>query len=330
MLYIVVLVLSSVFITLILKSLLSVFLAKKEASLIFLDKELKKLSQENDEIKKNNSFLEETSKHNIALYDLTRDICKTLDEEKIFRIFKEYLNREIKVGDCKFLKASTDLLEYRDYTVLPLKIDKNAQGYLVASDIQPEDTEKFFILAQQFLVGIKRSILYQKVQELTITDPLTQSFSRRYFFDRLQEEMVRSERFKQTFSFLMIDIDHFKEFNDHYGHLVGDAILREVSSTIKDNIRQIDFMGRYGGEELSIVLTDTGKEQAFYVAERIRHAIESKNIRVYDEELKVTISIGIATFPVDAVSQESIIENADNALYLAKEKGRNRGCLYHS
>ena len=125
----------------------------------------------------------------------------------------------------------------------------------------------------------------------------------------------------------MVDIDHFKDYNDRYGHLVGDAILREVSKTIKDNTRQIDLTGRYGGEEFSIILTETDKEQARFAAQRIREAVESKPIRVYDEDLKVTISIGISTYPLDAKNMQALIDKADSALYKAKQTGRNKVCF---
>jgi diguanylate cyclase (GGDEF)-like protein len=127
---------------------------------------------------------------------------------------------------------------------------------------------------------------------------------------------------------MMIDIDYFKNYNDRYGHLVGDAILREVANTIKESVRQIDLVGRYGGEEFSIILTETAAEQSKFVAERIRKAVEDKHIKVYDEDLKATISIGVATFPEDAREPQAIIERADKALYRAKEAGRNRACLY--
>jgi diguanylate cyclase (GGDEF)-like protein len=210
--------------------------------------------------------------------------------------------------------------------ILPLNIDKIKIGYLAARNVKEEDKDKFNILAQQFLVGMKRSLLYKRVQELAITDSLTQLFSRRYFLERFEEELKRSKKFKLMLSFLMIDIDRFKEFNDRYGHLVGDAILREVSRTIKENTRQVDFMGRYGGEELSIVLTDTDKKQAYFAAERIRAAVESELMHVYDEDLKATISIGISSFPDDALEVKTLIEKADKALYLAKQQGRNRIC----
>jgi diguanylate cyclase (GGDEF)-like protein len=257
---------------------------------------------------------------------LTKDVCKTLDEDTIFKIFSERMRRYLKVSDCKYLKAGTDLTQYQADTLLPLTIQKETVGYLAAGGIKDKDRDKFYILAGQFLIGIQRAVLYQKVQELTITDSLTQVFSRRYFLERLDEEIRRSQNSKLVFSFLMADIDHFKEFNDRYGHLVGDAVLKEVTKTIKENIRQIDFIGRYGGEELSIVLPETDKQESMYVAERIRAAIESKLLVVYDEGLRVTVSIGVSTYPHDASLAKALIDKADQALYLAKQAGRNKVC----
>jgi len=284
--------------------------------------------KENTKLKTDNSILEQSAEETIALYDITKDICKTLDEDEIFNIFRERINRYIKIEDCRFLKSGADLTQYKGYTVLPLMMHSQEVGYLVAGDIKEEDRDKFHILAHQFLSGLKRVLLYQKVQELTIIDGLTQIFNRRYFLERFDEEMRRAKKFKLKFSFLMVDIDHFKDYNDRYGHLVGDAILRELAKTIKETIRQIDFMGRYGGEELSIILAETDKEQARFAAERIRQAIESKHIAVYDEDLKVTVSIGVSTFPEDARDTKALIDKADKALYIAKQTGRNRIYTY--
>ena len=217
-------------------------------------------------------------------------------------------------------------MRLRTYTILPLDIGKSPIGYLLASGIKQGDMDKFHILSQQFLLGLKRALLYQRVQELAITDSLTGASSRRYCLERLNEEMERSKKFKYAFSFLMVDIDHFKDYNDRYGHLVGDAILKDVSQTIKENIRQIDLMGRYGGEEFSVILTETDKKQAKFAAERIRKSIEDKSIRVYDENLKVTVSVGVSTFPGDAKDTQALIEKSDSALYKAKQTGRNKVC----
>jgi diguanylate cyclase (GGDEF)-like protein len=124
----------------------------------------------------------------------------------------------------------------------------------------------------------------------------------------------------------MIDVDYFKTFNDRYGHLVGDVILREVSKTIKENVRQIDLVGKYGGDEFSIVLSRTSKADAQIIAERILKSIHQKQIRAYDENLEITVSIGISIFPDDANSASQIIEKADQALYQAKTEGRSRVC----
>lgn len=314
--------------SILLKRVLARGLMGKVQVLKQMETEYGNLVKENERLKAYNLNQSKSVEETIALFDITKDISRTLDEDRIFDILTEHINRYIEIGECKFIKAQDkeDLSGYKGYTVLPLVINRQTIGHLLASGVRNEDKDKFHILAQQFLSGIKRALLYKKFQEISITDSLTQIFNRRHFLERFNEEFSRSKKFNLKFSFLMLDVDHFKEFNDHYGHLVGDAILREVTQTIKDNIRQIDFMGRYGGEELSIILAETDKAQACFAAERIRQAIAFSEIRAYDENLKVTVSIGISTFPDDAAHPQLIIEKADKALYKAKETGRNRIC----
>lgn len=264
----------------------------------------------------------------LALYELTKDICKSLEEEKVFAIFHKSLKKYIGIGDCRYIKEAADLIKYKDYMILPLNIEENQIiGYLAVERISEADKERFGILAQQLLIGLRRALLYQKVQSMTITDSLTAVYCRRYFLERFSEELRRSKKNKLRLAFLMIDIDNFKQFNDRYGHLVGDAILRQVSKIISETVRQIDFVGRYGGEELSIVLAETDREQANFAAERIRQAIATGAIRVYDEELKVTVSTGVSTFPDNGLNTQDLIDLADQALYLAKESGKNKVCF---
>jgi len=122
----------------------------------------------------------------------------------------------------------------------------------------------------------------------------------------------------------LLDVDYFKTYNDRYGHLVGDVVLKETSRTIKENIRQIDLLGRYGGDEFVLLLTETNLAQAEFVAERIRKTIASKMIKAYDEELQLSVSIGGAFFPAHAHDFKALIEKADQALYQAKESGKNK------
>jgi diguanylate cyclase (GGDEF)-like protein len=290
--------------------------------------EYDKLITENTRLKEVNRDLQNTLDSTIALYDITQQLCKSLDTDKVFSCFRQNLNKYIEVSDCKFLKGEADLSPYKNYATFPLKLRDKPIGYLVADGLKDKDKEKFYILSQQLILGIKRTVLYRDVQELAITDSLTQVTNRRYYLERIKEEMERSKKFNYKFCCLMIDIDYFKNYNDRYGHIVGDAILRELSRTIQENIRQIDLIGRYGGEEFSIILSETDKEAAKFAAERIRQAIETKRIRAYDEELKITVSIGISTYPDDGKDIETLIDRADSALYRAKETGRNRICAY--
>ncbi len=274
-----------------------------------------------------NTNLNKEFSQTLALYEVTKDICKSLEEEKVFNIFHENLKKYIGVRDCRYIKDNADLIKYKDYTIIPLDSAESQISYLAFDGILEEDRGKLLILAQQFLIGLRRAIFYQKVSELAITDTLTQVYTRRYFLERFNEELRRSKKNKLRLSFLMIDIDNFKQYNDRYGHLVGDAILREISKTIRQMVRQIDFIGRYGGEEICIVLAETDKEQASFAAERIRQGIASAVIKVYDEELKATVSIGVSIFPDNAGNLKDLIEMADQALYLAKETGKNKVCF---
>ncbi len=300
----------------------------REAKSTCLINELKNLIDLKKRLNSQNAQFNKVFAQTLALYELTKDICKDLDEEKVFSTFNRSLKKYISIGDCRYIKDAADLVKYKDYTIMALGIEENQiAGYLAVDRILPEDKEKFGILAQQFLIGLRRALLYQKVQGMTITDSLTQVYCRRYFLERFSEELKRSQKNKLSLSFLMIDSDNFKRFNDRYGHLTGDAILRQVSKTITLAVRQIDFIGRYGGEEFSIVLSETDREQAAFAAERIRQAIAGAAIKVYDEELKVTVSIGVSTFPDNALNMQDLIEMADQALYLAKETGKNKVCF---
>ncbi|MFA6129833.1 MAG: GGDEF domain-containing protein [Candidatus Omnitrophota bacterium] len=329
MLYIILFLILTISWAVYLHDLLSGRLKRRNSASADLFKELNALEEEKLSLDAENTGLNKIFAETLALYELTMDICKSLDEEKVFAIFCDNLKKHINIKDCQYIKDNSGLIKYKDYMILPLNTEENqVAGYLAVDGILDTDKEKFGILSQQFLIGFRRALFYQKVQDLAITDSLTQVYCRRYFLERFSEELKRSRKNKLHLCFLMIDLDNFKQFNDHYGHLVGDAILRQVSKTISDMVRQIDFIGRYGGEELAIVLAETDKEQASFAAERIRQAIEASVIKAYDEELKVTVSIGVSTFPENNQQHmQDLIEMADKALYLAKETGKNKVCF---
>ncbi len=209
-----------------------------------------------------------------------------------------------------------------------LKTRDKIIAFLVIENPSPEEQKSLSVLAGQIGLQVNRIKLYEKIQELAITDGLTGIYVRRHLLERFQEELERSGKHKLKLSFLMIDIDHFKECNDEYGHLVGDAVLKEIAQMSKQGLRQVDLVGRYGGEELGIVLPETAKEGARQAGEKLRKEIERYNFKAYDEVTKITVSVGVATFPDDASNREELIEKADRALYKAKATGRNKVCVY--
>jgi len=226
--------------------------------------------------------------------------------------------------NSQFLRRLSIVKNFDTLIAIPLVSEGRIAGVLYIENISRIYFENFLILSAQFAIQLQKVILYKKVQDMAITDSLTEVSTRRYFLERFGEEIRRSMRKKTNLSFLMIDLDSFKEKNDKFGHLVGDVILREIAQILKSNLREIDIIGRYGGEEFSVALAGIDRDGAFQVAERLRSSVERSVFKAYDEKVSSTISIGISAFPEDGVDKNSLIESADKALYKAKEKGRNR------
>ena len=150
-------------------------------------------------------------------------------------------------------------------------------------------------------------------------------FNHRYFQEQMSANIQTAKRYESVFSLILIDIDFFKKFNDTYGHQSGDAVLRQVAQTIKRNIRSTDIPCRYGGEEMSVILTNTNKEDAIKTAVKICEAVRNKEFELATGDwTHVTISLGVASMPQDGETTESLIEYADKCLYVAKRNGRNQ------
>lgn len=157
-------------------------------------------------------------------------------------------------------------------------------------------------------------------------DAATGVYNHRYFHEHLEDEILRAKRYKKKLSLAFIDVDNFKNYNDHLGHLKGDVVLRQIAMALKDEIRANDIVARYGGDEFVVLLVETNKKHAMKFAERFRSRIEDFKFFMEDNlgDKKVTLSIGISTFPDDAAGRLSLIKKADNAMYLAKKNGKNR------
>ncbi len=161
------------------------------------------------------------------------------------------------------------------------------------------------------------------------TDSLTGLSNRRYFDKKLGEMVSHAHRYKQPFSLAMLDIDFFKDFNDKYGHLVGDQVLIHLGKFLRDELRDSDFSCRYGGEEFVIILPDTTKESAFHLVDRLRKKFAETSLPHEGSNYQVTFSIGLAEYPTDADTAREMVKCADDALYESKTAGRNATTVYH-
>ncbi len=208
---------------------------------------------------------------------------------------------------------------------LPIKFKQEIQGVcyldnpLSSSIFKPEDVEILNALMTQAAISIENARLY----ELAVTDGLTKTFTHRHFQYLLAKEVERATRYHHPLSLLMLDIDQFKRCNDTYGHPFGDKVLAGVAALLKGNCRGIDMIARYGGEEFTAILPETSSEEAMVVAERLRQHVEEFRLPWEDTSVSVTISIGVASFPLHAGNKEGLIQAADRAMYAAKARGRN-------
>jgi len=164
----------------------------------------------------------------------------------------------------------------------------------------------------------------ERLEFLSTTDSLTQLPNRKAIMEEFAAMLARYRRHRRAFSVLLVDIDHFKKVNDQYGHLAGDEVLRHVATILGEQVRQVDIVGRYGGEEFIVLLDETTKETALGVAERMCGAIATSHVSYQGKLLKVTVSIGVAEIGDPEETQEQLIDRADKAMYMAKQRGRNR------
>lgn len=166
---------------------------------------------------------------------------------------------------------------------------------------------------------------FEQQYKLATTDGLTELYNHRYFQEQMRMQVEQSKRYNNNFSLIIIDIDFFKKFNDTFGHQSGDAVLRQVAQTLKRNVRATDIVCRYGGEEMSIILPNTSKDEAQSTAEKICQRVASRKFKLaQDKETNVTISLGVSTFPNDGDTASKVIDAADKRLYSAKHNGRNQ------
>ena len=225
------------------------------------------------------------------------------------------------------------------FVSVPLKMTDHNLGVVNVSDkkdgrsFTEEDLSLLQAVGSFMTIAIDRAHLQEKkeaLREISITDSLTGLITRRYFQERLEKEVERTRRYGLPTCLVMIDIDDFKKINDGFGHPMGDQVLKGVAKVIADSLRTIDVASRYGGEEFTLILPHTGKEDARVISERVCSVIaEGRELRAYlPNGIGLTVSAGLASFPEDAATISELIQNADRALYQAKHLGKNRVAIY--
>ena len=249
--------------------------------------------------------------------------------------------KDIESESEPFARKNRSRYKTKSFVSIPLRVGLRTIGVINISDkitgeiFSEEDLHLLLSFASYASIALERGEYYKMTEDLkkiSVTDSLTGLFNRRYFQERLFEEMERAKRHNEPFTIFIIDIDDFKAINDKYGHPAGDEVLKRIAHTIRDAVRSIDVAVRHGGEEFSIILPYTTKANSYVTAERIRRSVE--DIRFVGHKIPpdqiFSVSVGIAEFPSDAVNIEELIDKADMAMYLAKARGKNKIVGYES
>lgn len=248
-------------------------------------------------------------------------------EKFTIRDFGHEVSRETVENAELILNAD----EFKTVHILPIESSGNLLGgicFFNTEECNYQDFKFYKTMVSELSLLLKMHYLYAETEYLSVVDALTGLYNRRHFEYNVEREFLRTRRYVSDLTLAMIDIDHFKNINDTYGHQFGDYVLREISKLIFDSFRKTDIMCRYGGEELAVILTETSEENSLIPLERLRIKIAENQFSYNGETANVTVSIGVGSFKSEMKTQDELIECADKALYKAKQDGRNKVVSY--
>jgi len=255
----------------------------------------------------------------------TNILSKTFFEGSPRHISEDELK---KYDDDVFFKSFVT----NELVIVPLKVKDKVIGLITADNIytrkrpSEDDIRMFMVLANQAALAIENSRLYELAKLRSHTDPVTGLWNHGFFQYKLTSLLDEAQTQHHSLNLILMDIDDFKKLNDNYGHQQGDLVLRNVARLLLESSREADFVCRYGGEEFSVILPQTSKQDALNIAERARHRIANNPfvIETQMQPISVTVSLGVANFRDDADTKESLIDKADAAMYKAKRSGKNQ------
>ena len=262
---------------------------------------------------------------------LSMQLQTSLEPQRILELFFREVQRLVPLGALTYAHKSSDLhLEFgahgRHSISYSLSHEGEHLGELVFRRNQrfsEQEQGNLESLLAALLYPMRNTLLYRAATQSALRDPLTDTGNRIAMDQTLEREIEVSRRHQQPLSLLMLDIDHFKLINDTHGHSVGDDVLKAVAASIKNQLRNVDMVFRFGGEEFLIVLSNTHREAAAMVGERLRIEVQAQEYIAEGRSIELTISLGCSTL-LPGESAESLLRRADNALYIAKREGRNR------
>lgn len=252
-----------------------------------------------------------------------------------FSLFKEgkIINNCHK--DQRLQELSICPADTKSIIVVPLVTNKELIGGIILTSkknniYNQKHLTLLSILANQAAVALKNAQLFDETAQMAVSDGLTGLYNHTYLYSELERQMENVNTAGGVFSLIIIDVDHFKTYNDMYGHIIGDTILKNLANVLKKNVRDKDTIGRYGGEEFAIILPGIQPFEAMKIAERIREVVENTPLaRVGSNKIFITISAGIASYPTDAQTVEDLVNKADKAMIFgAKQKGRNKVVMF--
>jgi diguanylate cyclase (GGDEF)-like protein len=252
--------------------------------------------------------------------DLVFGYKKSFYTSNLLERFPELVGKVDKGVTCN---ANVPILVGKKRIIGVLAVD----NLFTHRELTPQDISSLSNFAIQAGMAIETIRLHEQVRQLSVTDSLTQIYNRRYFEKFLADELDRSRRYKHPCGVLYLDLDHFKQVNDQFGHPVGDELLKNVAQILKKALRNIDVVARLGGDEFGVILPETPAQDVVLVAQRLLNTVEKARAPLAQLEAclhPVTFSIGVATFPDSADKPDDLVKMADKSLYEAKNAGRNQ------